>query len=256
MSFGTPGASSVCLPDLPRKAFHNKQLFIIPSRDSSNMAKLLPTTVIIAGFNNEDAADDISMSLAAAAVDKQIPPFVNMAVAKKNAVGKVKVSEMGNGMGFAYGSIGALVGGLSCILFGPAGMAAGAAAGAAIGVAGTKALVEGSIDKSKVKDMANALPTGSSGLIVVYDALPIDKELWKTVEVQQTRDEILYALAKDMGDSLRAGTDCAYMYALTEDGVIATRTAVGEKALDIQGLVATEAAIAAGQVAATENAVI
>lgn len=218
--------------------------------------KLLPTTAIIAGFNNKDAADDISTSLAAAAVDRQIPPFVNLATARKNAVGKVKVSEMGNGMGFASGTIGALIGGLSCVLLGPAGMAAGAAAGAAIGVAGTKALVEGSIDKSKVKDMANALPAGSSGLIVVYDTLPIDKALWKTVEVQQTRAEILYALAKDMGDSLRAGIDCAYMYALTEDGIIATRMAVGEKALDIQGLVATEAAIAGGQVAATEDAII
>jgi uncharacterized membrane protein len=216
----------------------------------------LPTTAIIAGFNNEDAADDISTALAAAAVDKQIPPFVNLATARKNAVGKVKVSEMGNGMGFASGSIGALIGGLSCILLGPAGMAAGAATGAAIGVAGTKALVEGSIDKSKVKDMANALPTGSSGLIVVYDTLPIDKELWKTVEVQQTRDEILYALAKDMGDSLRAGTACAYLYALTEDGVIATRTAVGEEALNIQGLIATEAAVAGGQAVATEDAIV
>lgn len=82
------------------------------------MAKLVPTQVIIAGFNNEDQADAISTALAKAAVDKDIPSPVNMAVARKNASGKVKVSEMGNGLGFASGSVGALVGGLSCVLLG------------------------------------------------------------------------------------------------------------------------------------------
>lgn len=220
------------------------------------MAKLLPTTVVIAAFNNEDAADAVSTALAKAVGDKEIPPFVNMACAKKNATGNVKVSEMGNGLGFAGGSVGALVGGLSCILLGPAGVAAGAAVGAAVGVAGTNALVEGSIDKTKVKALANALPTGSSSIMIIYDVLPIDKQLWKTVEVQQTRDDILYSLAKDMGDTLRAGTDCAYMYAITEEGVIATRTVVGEDALNVQGLIASEAAIAGGEVAVTENAII
>jgi len=224
--------------------------------DLFTMAKLLPTTVIIAAFQNEDEADTISTSLAAAVVDKEMPPFLNMAVACKNASGKVKVSEMGNGLGFAWGSVGALVGGLACILLGPAGMAAGAAVGAAVGVAGTKMLVEDSIDKSKIKDMTNALPCGSSGLILVFDALPIDKELWKTVDVQQVRDDMLYALAKDMGDSLRGGTDCAYMYAVTEEGVIATRVALGEDAANIQGLVATEAAIAGGDVTATKDAIV
>lgn len=135
-------------------------------------------------------------------------------------------------------------------------MAAGAAAGAAIGVAGSKALVEGSIDKSKVKEVTSAFPTSSSGLIVIFDALAIEKELWKMQEVQQVRDDVIYALAKDMGDTLREGQDCAYMYALTEDGIVATRIAIGEEAANIQGLVATEAGIAGGQLLATEDAII
>lgn len=179
-----------------------------------------------------------------------------MAVVRKDTSGKVKVSEMGNGTGLAGGAVGALVGGLSCLLLGPAGMAAGAAVGAAVGVAGTKILVEGSIDKSKIKEVSSALPKGSSGLIVVYDVLPIDEELWKSVDVQQTRDDMLYALAKDMGDSLRAGTACAYMYAVTDDGVIATRTATGEDAMNLQSLIATEEGIATGKVTATEDAII
>lgn len=85
------------------------------------MAKLLPTTVIVAAFQNEGAADEISTGLAAAVVDKQIPPFLNLAVVTKDQVGKVKATEMGNGLGFAGGSVGALVGGLSCVLLGPAG---------------------------------------------------------------------------------------------------------------------------------------
>lgn len=135
-------------------------------------------------------------------------------------------------------------------------MAAGAAAGAAIGVAGTKALVTSSIDKSKMKEVGAAFPTSSSGLVVVYDALPIDKALWKSVEVQQTRDEILYQLAKDLGDSLRAGQDVAYMYAVTEEGVIATRMVAGEEALNLQGLIATDASVAGGEVTLTENAIV
>jgi uncharacterized membrane protein len=78
------------------------------------MAKLLPTTVVIAVFNNEGQADMIASSLMKAIISKQIHGITHehMAMTIKNENGKVKVCEMGNGLRFAYGSIGGFVGGL------------------------------------------------------------------------------------------------------------------------------------------------
>jgi hypothetical protein len=96
--------------------------------------------------------------------------------------------------------------------------------------------------------------TGSYGLvIVVFEVAAIEKKVWNMVEVQQTRDEILYVLAKDIGDtSLHARQDCAYyFYALIEDDIVAwlpsgrqPRIAMDKEATNIEGLVITGQAIA------------
>ena len=46
---------------------------------------------------------------------------------------------------------------------------------------------------------------------------------------------MVYGLSTDIGDTLRGGQDVAYVFAVTEEGVVAKRAAVGEEAADIQG---------------------
>ena len=63
-------------------------------------------------------------------------------------------------------------------------------------------------------------------------------------------------MAADIRSYLDAGEDVAYFAAITPDGVVGKKAVVGEEAANIQGFVATEGAVAAGQVVITEDEVM
>lgn len=216
------------------------------------MAKLLPTVALISAFTDEETADKVLSSLAKA---KDMPAVANFAVVRSNKSSKLKVKEMASPLAVTSGTAGGVIGALACCLLGPAGVAAGAAVGATIGAAGTKALVEGSLDKKHVKEACAKLPAETSAIILVFQEVVIDKSLWKMDETQQMNDALLTTLATDIAQSLGDGNDVAYLYALTDEGIIATRMAVGDEAADIQGLVGTADGVVAGNVATTPDAV-
>ena len=62
-------------------------------------------------------------------------------------------------------------------------------------------------------------------------------------------------MSTDVGNTLRAGQDVAYVFAVTEEGVVAQRRAAGEDAADIEALVITEEGVVVGQAVATEEGV-
>jgi hypothetical protein len=74
-------------------------------------------------------------------------------------------------------------------------------------------------------------------------------------EIDHDLDEVVYNLSTDVGNTLRAGQDVAYVFAVTEEGVIAQRRAAGEDAADIEALVVTEDGVVVGQAVATEEGV-
>ena len=214
------------------------------------MAKV-PTQIVIAAFHTEEAAGQVADVLKEAKKEHQIY-YRNVAVIRKNEKGKVKVKETGDMSAGPGAGVGAVVGGLFGLLAGPAGLAAGAAAGAAIGGAGA-ALIDSGLDDKRLKQFGTVLQPSNSAVIAVFDEVKVDKKTMK--EVDQSLDEMVYNLSTDVGDTLRAGQDVAYVFAVTEEGIVAQRRAAGEDAADIESLLITEEGVVVGQAVATEEGV-
>ncbi len=214
------------------------------------MAKV-PTQVVIAAFHEEGAAGQVADALKQAKHEHQIY-YRNVAVIRKDEKGKVKVKETGDMSAGPGAGVGAVVGGAFGLLAGPAGLAAGAAAGAVIGGAGA-ALIDSGLDNKRLKQIGDVLQPGNSAIIAVFEEVKVDKATMK--EVNKDLAEVVYGLSTNIGDTLRGGQDVAYVFAVTEEGVVAERMAAGDDAADIQKLVATQEGVAVGHAVATEEGV-
>jgi len=214
------------------------------------MAKV-PVQVVVAAYRDEEAADQVADALKLAKQRGQLY-YQNLAVIRKNPEGKVKIKETGD-MSFGPGAgIGAVVGGALGLLAGPGGLVAGAAAGAAIGGAGA-ALHDAGIPDERLEEIGDVLGPGNSAVIGIFEQVRVDKEMMK--EIDQSATEAVEALAADIGTTLQGGQDVAYVFAVTEEGVVARREAVGDEAADVQALVVTAEGAVAGAAVATEEGV-
>jgi uncharacterized membrane protein len=214
------------------------------------MAKV-PVQLVVAAYRDEEAADQVADALKQAKHQGQIY-YQNVAVVRKNAEGKVKIKETGDMGGGVGAAIGAVAGGALGLLAGPGGLVAGAAAGAAIGGAGA-ALHDAGIPDERLEEIGDVLGPGNSAFVGIFDQVKVDKETME--EIDQSVVEAVEALAADIGTTLQGGQDVAYVFAVTEDGVVARREAAGDEAVDIQALVVTAEGAVAGRAAATEDGV-
>lgn len=214
------------------------------------MAKV-PVQLVVAAYHDEDAADQVAGAIKQAKHDRQLN-YKNIAVIRKNEEGKVKIKETGDMGGGVGAAIGAVAGGALALVAGPLGLAAGAAAGAVIGGAGA-ALHDAGIPNERLEEIGDVLGPGNSALIAIFDEVKVDKATMK--EIDQNAAETVEALAADMGATLEAGQDVAYAMAITENGVVALREAVGEDATNISAILVTEEGVVAGQAVATEEGV-
>ena len=211
----------------------------------------VPIQIVVAAFQDEQAADHVADALKDAKKAGQLS-YKNLAVVSKDPEGKDKIKESGD-MSFGPGAgIGAVVGGLLGIFAGPAGLVAGAAAGGVIGGAATH-LHDAGIPDERLEEIGDVLSPGNSALIGIFEQVKVDKETMK--EIDQSAAEAVEALAADIGVTLQAGHDVAYALAVTEEGVVAKRAAVGDEAADVQGLVVTAEGVVAAQAVATEEGV-
>ena len=211
----------------------------------------VPVQIVVAAFQDEMAADQVADQLKAAQSAGQLS-YKNLAVVRKNPEGKVKIKETGD-MSFGPGAgIGAVVGGALGLFAGPAGLVAGAAAGGVIG-GSAAALRDSGIPDERLEQFGDVLKPGNSAFVGIFEQVKVDKEVMK--EIDQTIAEVVESMASDIAATLDAGQDVAYAFAVTEEGVVAKRAAVGDEAADIQGLVVTAEGVVAGQAAATEEGV-
>jgi uncharacterized membrane protein len=108
------------------------------------MYKRIPTQIAIAAFTKEETADEVVKKLVDAMADGKAV-CTNLAIAKKNKDGKIKVKELGKpsllkGMaaGTAAGAVvGSVVGGISLAFLGPVAVVGGAVGGIAGGAVGS-----------------------------------------------------------------------------------------------------------------------
>ena len=211
----------------------------------------IPIQSAVAAFQDEQAAGQVADALRKAKNAGQLS-YKNLAVVRKDPEGVVKIKESGD-MSFGPGAgIGAVVGGVLGLFAGPAGLVAGAAAGGVIG-GSAAALYDAGIPDERLEQIGDVLSPGNSAIIGIFEQVKVDKETMK--EIDQSAAEAVEALAADIGATLQAGQDVAYVLAVTEEGVVAKRAAVGDEAADVQGLVVTAEGVVAGQAAVTEEGV-
>jgi uncharacterized membrane protein len=211
----------------------------------------VPTQVVIAAYHDENAADQIADAVKMAKMRGMLS-YKNVAVVRKTENGKIKIKETGDMSGGIGATVGAVVGGGLGLLAGPGGLVAGAAVGAVIGGAGA-GLHDAGIPDERLKEIGGVLGNGNSAFIAIFQEAKVDKATMK--EVDKGAAEAVESLAADIGGTLQAGLDVAYVFAITEEGVVAERVASGEEAADIQALVVTPEGAVAASAAATEEGV-
>lgn len=231
---------------------------------------------MVAAYNEIDAADNASKLLKEAMGKGEIKCH-NIATIKKPEHGKLKITEAGKITKMYGAAVGAFVAGTSVLLLGPVAMAAGAvggalagataaagartgaAYGAALAAQGTMLAQLGSmsggalaggyaaskietLDHDKLKELGNVLKPNNSAILAVFDQVVVPMEYLGT-ETKLSRDDVLYKIGREIGETLEKGDDYACMVALIDDdgsGVkefVATRAVIGDAAADIKKLV-------------------
>lgn len=210
----------------------------------------VPLQIIVAAFQEEDAADQALKALKEAKREKLIS-IDNAAVIKKDDDGKLHIKEtadMGGGKG---AGVGALVGGAIGLLAGPLGVAAGGALGAAVGGMTAK-LYDGGFKDDRLRQIGTSLEPGTSAIIAVIEhrwVAELEREL-----AEEGADVTTAALAADIAEQLQKGGEVSYTAVSGEEGFAAGRVATTDDEAVVSGFIATdEGVIAAAGVAELEE---
>jgi uncharacterized membrane protein len=176
-----------------------------------------PTQVILAAFKSEDGADNALQQLQDAKKQHLID-INNVAVIRCDQQGKVHIKEptdMGGGKGAA---IGAVVGGLAGLLFGPVGWAA--VGGAAIGGVAARVRDSGFKDEN-LRQLGQSLQPGTSAIVAVIEhtwVTELEREL-----VSAGGEVARHELADDIAEQLKSGHEVVYTALVTDDAVLVAR---------------------------------
>jgi uncharacterized membrane protein len=196
----------------------------------------VPLQIIIAAFQEEDAADETLKVLKEAKREKLIS-IDNAAVIKKDEDGKLHIKEtadMGGGKG---AGVGALVGGAIGLIAGPVGLAAGSALGAAVGGITAK-LYDGGFKDERLRQIGTSLQPGTSAIVAVIEhrwVADLEQEL-----AQEGADVMTATLAADIADQLKKGGEVSYTAISDEGSLAASRVATSEDEAEVSGFIATE----------------
>jgi len=210
----------------------------------------VPLQIIVAAFQEEDAADEALKTLKEAKREKLIS-IDNAAVIRKDEGGKLHIKEtadMGGGKG---AGVGVLVGGAIGLLAGPLGVAVGSALGAAVGGVTAK-LYDGGFKDDRLREIGSSLQPGTSAIVAVIEhrwVADLEKEL-----AEEGADVMTAALAEDIAEQLQKGGEVSFTAVSGEEGFAAARVATtGDEAV-ISGVIATdEGVVAATGVAELED---
>ena len=142
------------------------------------MAEIKQIHLVVAYFNDEDAAKEALETLKEAHKHEGIP-MDGAAVVHKDEEGKMHLKEVGDTHAKKGAGVGALIGGAVGALFGPLGVIGGGAIGAYYGgiVAAT---VDEGIPNEALEEIAAMLPEGGSALVVLTteeDAKQVEEKL-------------------------------------------------------------------------------
>ena len=228
--------------------------------------KRLPTQIVFAAFQDENAAQEVADAILQAQVDSKTIICTNMAtIVKKpseDGPGKLKVKELGHPSTWESaavgGAVGGVLGGLGLLLLGPLGVAAGASAGGTTGAALAAfgaSQVKG-MDKDQLKNVGEALGPGNSAIVLVFDEVLVDKSNFKEVmtEHQESYDAVCDNLADTIKENLVEGNnDVVFHLSVDEEGIMASRLILGVDAVNIQEIVLSPDGVSATEVDINED---
>jgi uncharacterized membrane protein len=210
----------------------------------------VPLQIIVAAFQEEDAADGALRALKEAKKEKLIS-IDNAAVIRKDEDGKLHIKEtadMGGGKG---AGVGVLVGGAIGLLAGPLGVVAGSALGAAVGGITAK-LYDGGFKDERLEQIGASLQPGTSAIVAVIEhrwVKDLEREL-----AEEGADVTTAALAADIAEQLQKGGEVSYTAISGEEGIAGGRVATTEDEAIVSGFIATdEGMVAAAGVAELEE---
>lgn len=210
----------------------------------------VPLQIIVAAFQEEDAADGALRALKEAKKEKLIS-IDNAAVIRKDEDGKLHIKEtadMGGGKG---AGVGVLVGGAIGLLAGPLGVVAGSALGAAVGGITAK-LYDGGFKDERLEQIGASLQPGTSAIVAVIEhrwVNDLEREL-----AEEGANVTTAALAADIAEQLQKGGEVSYTAISGEEGIAGGRVATTEDEAVVSGFIATdEGMVAAAGVAEFEE---
>lgn len=204
------------------------------------MAKRIPTQFVVAAYTTEAAVDDVQKEIMDAEFESKQVLCTNMAIVKKDIAGKLNICELGNPEALHGKPVGGhkLLGGLSLLVLGHAAPKA-AGLGASISKYGA-AHVEG-MDKKTLGKIGTALKPGTSAAILVFDEVFVDTAADADFlkDYKRSTDEIALEMANKIEESLKAGQNILYHFAIDETGVAMSREIEGADAASISDILIT-----------------
>jgi len=208
----------------------------------------VPVQVIVAAFQDEKAAKAALKELKQASREGLIK-IENAAVLRKDKKGKLHIKEthdMGGGKGAALGG----VGGAAIGLVAGAALAAPVVVGALVGGLVAK-LRDSGFSNKRLESMGEGLQPGTSAIVAVVEHTWVAKVEEALAEAQA---EVISAeIQADIADQLEAGHEVAYSVISSQEGMAASRVAVGEDQVEGGKLVIDDTGVYGGQFVANED---
>ena len=201
----------------------------------------VPLQIIVAAFQEEDAADAALKTLKEAKKEKLIS-IDNAAVIRKDEAGKLHIKETSDMSGGKGAGVGTLVGGAIGLIGGPLGVAMGGALGAAVGGITAK-LYDGGFKDDRLREIGNSLQPETSAIIAVIEhrwVAELERDL-----AEEGADVMTAALAEDIAEQLQKGGEVSYTAVSGEEGFAAGRIATTEDEAVVSGVIATDEGIVA-----------
>lgn len=184
----------------------------------------VPIQLVVAAFQDENAADQALKDLKAAQREKLID-IQDAAVIRRDDKNKLHIKETadpGGGKGAAAGgAIGAVIG----LIGGPAGVVVGAAAGALVGGVTAK-VVDSGIPDYRLEQIGEGLKPGTSAIVGIIELRWVEEVEKQLAEAGA--DVLTEALRNDIAQQLEEGKDVAYSAVSAEGAVTAERVAMSE----------------------------
>ena len=208
--------------------------------------------LIVAAFQDEDAADEALKKLKTAQKQKLID-IQDAAVIRRDEKNKLHIKETadpGGGRGAAAGgAIGAVIG----LIAGPPGVVVGAAAGALVGGVTAK-VIDSGIPDDRLEQIGEGLQPGTSAIVAIIEhswVEDVEKQL-----AEAGADVLTESIRADIAEQLQAGREVSYTTVTTDEGVASQRTVVGEDQIEVDSIIATEDGVVASVVVATGDNVV